>query len=388
MVEKRIESHQRFELISADLAALSRASDTTWAQDQRAFKAWLAPVDLRIFETPYFDEVHAFKVAEVLLRRLNVFGHSLPVPVLKFEAHYKEAKAGGDDYWRFALNAQKERVDTASRGIPAINEAEKQLRNVRRGIERAVAELDIFADKNNQLRMFDERLKAYKRRTKTDHIPRETFDKIVDQFRKEVQEKIDKIYDKVLNMEEEEISLENKIVIRKFIDELVVITKAELLRISGQGQAPTTPDANIPRESRDWDVGRKKRTFIPEPAKKDEPKADEKKEFDNLQITKDKFIRAIELALQSGNKLRILIPSESRLRARFEPQWREVLGKIGFSGSIEFVAYDDLKRTADTKTPIMTFRGMNTHGNLWDRSRFKNVAVIDIAPLLILNQLQ
>jgi hypothetical protein len=387
MAERRIETNQRFNLLSSDLAEISRAS-TTWAQDQRAFKAWLAPVDLRIFETPYFDEVQAFKVAEVLLRRLNVFGHSLPVPALKLEDHYKDAKEGGDEYWRFALNAQKERVATATKGIPATNEAERQLRNVRRGIERAVAELDIFADKNNQLAMFGERLKSHKLRMKVSELSREVFDKIVDQFRKEVQEKIDKIYDKVLNLEEEEISLENKIVIRKFIDELVEITRAELLRVSGQGKAPTTPNANIPRESQDLDVGRKRRTFIPEPAKKDGPKTDGKKEFDNLQITKDKFIRAIELALQSGNKLRILIPPEGRLRARFEPQWRDVLEKMGFRGSIEFVVYEDLKRTTDTSTPIMTFKGMNTHGNLWDRARFNNVAVIDLAPLLILNQLQ
>ncbi len=389
-MELRVENQRRFELLSSDLAEISRASKSRSMDGQRVFSQWIGGIDLSQFETESFDERLAFDVAGYLMRRLNVFGRSLPIPAFKLETHYREAQDGGDDYWRFALNAQKERLSGVVKGVPDLPALEKQLRNVRRGIERAIAVLEIDVDKDRSIALFRARVQTYVRRINRASGPKGEIDKVIDEFLRETQDKIDKSYDKILNLEEEEIRLENNISIRKLVDAMMTATRAALLKVCRENQVPTrqAPPTQRPEPTApDQDPSRKRKAFIPEVVKSDKGKENGKKEFDNLQITKDKFIRAIELALQSGNKLRILIPPEGRLRARFEPQWRDVLEKMGFSGSIEFVVYEDLKRTTDTSTPIMTFKGMNTHGNLWNRGRFENVVVIDLAPLLIINQL-
>ena len=73
----------------------------------------------------------------------------------------------------------------------------------------------------------------------------------------------------------------------------------------------------------------------------------DKNKFDTVEITKAKLTLVIEAAKESGNKLRILVPNEGKLKASVEPKWKGVLEKMGFSGSAEFVTYEELKRTTD-----------------------------------------
>lgn len=386
MLEKRVENSQTFNLLSSDLADIGRASRSEWASSQRGFSTWIGEMDLSIFETDFFDERVAFDVAEYLMRRLSVFGH-LPIPAMKLEAHYKEAKAGGDDYWRFALKTQQDRLSGIVKGVPPLNDLDKQLRNVRRGIERASETLAVESDTGNQLRVFAMRLSN--RMRKPGGLPAtESPHEVVSSFVEEMEARVDKIYDKILNLEDEADNLDYQIRLRRFVDEIVEATREALLNVERKVQSVRTAPISKPtQEIVERETIKKRRSLDSGSVKKAEPKAEIKEKFDNLEITKSKIAQVIEVANRSGNRLRILIPNEGKLRASFEPKWKGVLEKMGFYGSAEFVIYDELKRTNDSETPLIVFRGMNTHGNLWDRKKFNNVVVVDMAPVLIMNSL-
>lgn len=380
-METRIENQQRFNLLSSDLAEISRALNSRWAEEQPLFRAWVGPMDLSMFETDFFDERVAADVAEYLMRRLNMFGH-LPKLAIKLETHFRDAKAGGDDYWQFALKSQQNRLKGTIKGISELTELEKKLKNVRRGIERASETLAIESDPITHLASFARKIMT---RVRT---PDESAHGVVSKLVADVQVKVAKAYEKVLNLEDEEKDLADKIALRQFVDQIMAETREALLSVGKKNKVvakkiPISPSEDIIAEN----LSKKRKTTQPVAEKDAAKKEEEKDKFDNLEITKAKLTQLIEAARTSGNKLKILVPPEGRLRIRFEQQWNGVLSKMGFDGSVEFVVYEDLKRTTDTQTPLIVFKGMNTHGNLWNRAKFENVSVIDMAPLLIINSL-
>lgn len=338
-------------------------------------------MDLSMFETDFFDERVAADVAEYLMRRLNMFGH-LPKLAIKLETHFRDAKAGGDDYWQFALKSQQNRLKGTIKGISELTELEKKLKNVRRGIERASETLAIESDPITHLASFARKIMT---RVRT---PDESAHGVVSKLVADVQVKVAKAYEKVLNLEDEEKDLADKIALRQFVDQIMAETREALLSVGKKNKVvakkiPISPSEDIIAEN----LSKKRKTTQPVAEKDAAKKEEEKDKFDNLEITKAKLTQLIEAARTSGNKLKILVPPEGRLRIRFEQQWNGVLSKMGFDGSVEFVVYEDLKRTTDTQTPLIVFKGMNTHGNLWNRAKFENVSVIDMAPLLIINSL-
>lgn len=386
MLETRVENNRRFSLLSSDLAEISRALTSRFEND-RNFKIWIGGMDLSVFETDIFDEKFAFEVAEYLMKRLHAFGHSMPIPALKLEAHYKEAQAGGDDYWRFALKAQQDRLSGTVKGIPPIVDLERQLRNVKRGLGKASDVLAVESDLGNQLAILARRINTKIQKPGWLQSPDSAHD-VVGGFAEEINRKITAVYNKILDMEEAEADLNAKIELRKFVDEIIEATRETLLNIGKKDIAPKIHALRKPTpEIVEKAAAKKRETSAPLPIDKDKPKTEAKDGFDNLEITKAKLSQLIEAARASGNKLKILVPPEGRLRVRFEQQWNGVLSKMGFDGSVEFVVYEDLKRTTDTKTPLIVFKGMNTHGNLWNRARFESVSVIDMTPLLIMNSL-
>lgn len=396
MLNKIEQNSIKFALVSDDLAEISRYMQSESGQSHFAMRSWTRVVDLSIFETPYFDEREALQAAGILMKNLMVFTF-LPAHVLKLQTHYMEALSGGDDYLKYALTAQKDRLTEQVRGVPPMPEIEKTLRNVRRGIERAIDDLDSANDVDAHLSSFFTRLPRHQREvTRVDQQTGELVidhDKawgIVEKFLVKIQNKIDKAYGRFLGLEDAEFILERQLDRRRIVDYFLEPTLRDLQTLSKpKGVIPMQIE---PADQGDESINRKRKRLSSEPPESklqdvQTPTKKNSEKLDSLQMTIAKIKRVIDVAHGSGNKLRILIPPENRLRDRFEPQWRNVLSRMGFKGFVEFITYENLRATSDIETPVIVYKGMNTHGNLWDKSKFSNTVVVDFVPALIANSL-
>lgn len=386
MAEKIERNLPRFDLVSDDLAGISRYLKSPNGQANLAMRAWTMCADFSIFETPYFDERKALQITEILMRNLMIFGRDLPMLVFKLQHHYTEAMQGGDRYLRYALTIQKNRLNEQVKGIPKAEELERILKNIHRGIDRIIAEIDRTQDPNTHISSLKARTARTLRHRKIDVSEAPN---IVDNFLREIQGKINALFDKLSDLEDAELDTGKKLKTRRLVDPLLEETLQTLAKISksnGSTVSHTTTPV-IPTE-----IPRLPKDNRPTPAKS-EPKPStpqvqgkkEKPKFDSLQTTIQKIKNTIDQANGNGKKIRILIPPENKIRARFEPQWRDLLTNMGFNGNIEFVVYEDLRATTDTNTPIIFYKGMNTHGNLWDKSKFAKTVVVDFVPALIIN---
>jgi|GEM_PF-2411626 len=396
MFERIEQNLPQFDLISADLAEINRYMQSAAGQTHFAMRSWTRIVDLSIFETPYFDEREALQAAEKLMRNLMVFNF-LPVQALKLQDHYKRAIEGRKDYLKYALTKQKHRLNEQIKGIPEMAELEKTLRNVRRGIERATKDLEDADSFDANMVSFQFKLPHHQRavrvvdsRTGQVSIDYDKAADIVSKFLMEVQNRIDKVYGHLLDLEDAEFVLERKLTRRRLVDHFLQTTLRDLEALSQKSVDMKISRAVSAEESGGEINNDRKRLVTTEQAEiatqNSGPVSAKTEKFDSLKMTISKIKRAIEVS-SGGQKLRILIPPESKLRERFEPQWRNVLSSMGFDGVVEFVTYENLRATPDTETPIIVYKGMNTHGNLWNRARFSNTVVVDFTPALILNSL-
>lgn len=386
MVERIEQNLPRFDLVSDDLAEISRYLKSPSEQANPTMRVWTRFADLSIFETPYFDERGALQTTELLMKNLMVFGHNLPTPVLKLQHHYTEAMKGGDHYIRYALTVQKNRLKEQVKGIPEAGELEKTLNNIRRGINRVIAEIDQAGDPSTYISSLQARVKQILRHRDIDESKATD---VVDNFLIGIQEKINALFDKLWDLEDAESDIQTKLKTRNLIDPLLENTLKTLANITKPNRstvAPTTKPViptETPRTTNDGEPTPSKAK--PKPSTPQIQEKQEKPKFDSLQATIQKIKSTIDQANGNGKKIRILIPPENKIRARFEPQWHDLLTNMGFNGNIEFVVYEDLRATTDTNTPIIFYKGMNTHGNLWDKSKFTKTVVIDFVPALIIN---
>lgn len=114
----------------------------------------------------------------------------------------------------------------------------------------------------------------------------------------------------------------------------------------------------------------------PEPVSQEtSPKTEE---FDTAKISLTKLRKAIELAATCG-KLRVIVPHINVVRQSHEEKWRQLFEKLGYTGEVEFLTFEELNRSKNgLEIPLVMVRSINTHNNLWDKKKYRNIFVLDV----------
>lgn len=400
MANEIVEGGEKFGLLSECLAELSVVLDSEWADERPVFRSWLAGHDLSIFETEVFDEREALKIANALARGLNMFSF-LPGSVLKFQNYYERATQGREEYLKYALVQQQQRLSRLDGSTPQSAEIEKDLRGIQRAVDKVLDEIDYYADDNELFEILDARIKRGRLgRIFADALASgggnyfidtnlEYVYEAADAISREINAKVVKALYRFLELMVNRERLEDSLLIRREIDKLIGPTLAELRKL-GAVETPSRPEVR-PLLLRGEPVfpqpgERKRKKDGRDSSEGADRNGSDEKGFDSMEVTNRKLLEAIRVA-ESFGKLRVLLPAESRLQARFRPQWEKVLARLGHRGGIEFVTYEDLKKSTDKSTPVLTFKGLNTHKYLWGRNSLENLFVIDITPMLFLNSL-
>lgn len=340
------------------------------------------------------------------LERIGIQRHPFnPQLIAPFYHAYETAKQDPGAYLQTILTQQRNQI---LRFLQQHNTPIEELERLRRSIIRGGDRL--FAESERLLDQIDDP-DAFIKSTPTPHVKirpessREHNEQKIDAIvakatLKRVESyvrmwhRVDTIHIDLAQREQDIDLLERRILIRRRLEERL-IEIANIIDSQGSPtgpltenpEPPATVDATlgIPEKPRK-DPSRKRQ---PKNSKPEESAGKEPSDAQNLQtigamqLSLQKIQRALVLAIQGDNKIRIVITNEPH-RQKFIQQWQELFAGLGFTGMVEFI---DFPKNNGDLSPILIPRGMNTHDNRWSRTSLEaRYFVIDVdRPRLILN---
>lgn len=391
--------------------------------ENRILNRWVAgdprnPGMERTLANGLFDEEAIIETVRAMLEEALCVFLVFPSSLLALDKTHKEAVRAGNDYLRYALTEQRERlrgilkkIGIADDGPSSLAGREKQLRNFVRGIKRLIQQIRHLKIKEKDdidecilkpagsviLKRAERRLKSVSKKTPSGKIDAVIHEIVLDECVQEVnkwQTQIIELIEEVLDRIEDYDELEQIFMAGRRVDAILNRTKRRLQELgatNGEQQQTTAPltqyaPAGAPKPP-------KRKTLRENGGADEDQQQDEEiaKPFDFLEISIEK-LRFLIAAVGSTNQIRILVPcvnGKMEIAETFMRQWEYLLRKLGFVGQVTAVSYQDLAKTADVQTPILVPRRMNTHSNIgWKKDRFPNLAVIDVdRPKLLANHL-
>lgn len=354
-----------------------------------------------------FDEREVVRSAVGMLAGAGRVFAIEPSVVARLHDSSDAANADLDAYFRFALAAQRKRLEAFLREISLDGPATKRLGGVKRGIARLTAELTELsrqrADIETRVEQKMERLLAKRRRrdrivllllanvTTDDPLRRQWAELHREEYRR-IEEGTTRIFLKLLDLYDEEHRLEHHVEVEQSVRALLQDTTEGLQALGVTSQRTSPVISPIPVASFVGEEGmepeRHKRprnerpdTSPPGEVREEEPASSE----DDIDLS----LRLLREVASSTPRIRVLIPMKvDRISEYFTSLWRELFTQLHYRGEIIFTDMTALSRTSDYEIPIIVPRKMNTHRNIWEPRRFTNVINLPAAsPQLMINRL-
>lgn len=380
---------QKTELVSDAYYEALAYPDTT-----PAYSMWL------MYRGPESDTVPSLWNEEAIMaevRRMLTAASSIfsivPDSVDRLRSVYVKADRGGDHYLRYALSVQGARLSTSLESIGSEADIRKLAAKIQRGIERRLAEVAMLDSEDYYDTALDSRTRVRRRRpVGTSRLVNAIMAPLELTFK--IEDRIDRLMNEISRAEIALDRLGYRLEIIEVVKKMIDTTRSRLDELGGPidftGSAPKSQHSFSTLEEIRGDAELKDEKPA-RPAKRkarqgdrrrrsgsdQSPKEEASNDFSAEAIAISKLRDSIELAIEHG-RLRIVVPHEGSSKQYFEKKWQELISKLGYSGKIEFVHFTDLGRTRDFSSPVVLAQSMNTHNNLWDRSRFSNCFVIDV----------
>lgn len=364
-------------------------------------------------DSAYFDEEDVLRVVGYMVDRIQeVFRGNVWMPgsVRTLRRAFAEAKELGDEYLCYALQMQKERVDAAIRGLSGADES--QYRAIVRGIDRRYAAIDTELSRSLSERVDARMIPLVRRHAKKIH--RMSFVEVVamtdelhikadvirHEIRMSVLSKVRLWSEQIDEMIAQAEELSCQLYMREAYERLLSSTVNRISSLVAKGVACTLDEGDDDEESanllakpvsklrskaapksarkkkrqKDGRKGRKKRDGAkPEDEVVGSADIAETERLFNLSLAQLKVLLNVAC---SYDKIRILSSPEASIAQRFLEGWQSLLGRLGYSGRLEIVSYENLSNTSDLCSPLLVPSKMNVHHNLWKRDRFENAFVI------------
>lgn len=360
-------------------------------QDTPVYRQWLSHMVDFEGQLPHcWDEEELVGHVRQMLAAASQLFAFLPEPVHKLKEAHEAAEIGGVEYIRYALSFKLKEASRVLNIAKPISYYEKLGRNLQRGFER----------RNDRLRNFN----LMDRQAQADQILAKGENNITFQEEAELIDflellaRTEKIFEEVADMTSQEEELTSIITIIRSLEELRPKLTARLAELGGpiniEGNTGSSSNT-LGLSAADFAISERKEVDEspakpgkkrkgkdknpPEPLKQDTPPSTE--EFDAAKISLAKVRKAIELAEACG-KLRVIVPHREAVRQNFEAKWNQLFEKLGYTGDVEFLNFDELGRSKNgTEIPLVMVKSINTHRNLWDKKRYRNIFVLDIKTL-------